>query len=187
LSVRRKFFDEICSDKKDTLFFMGTVFPYNTWVVLGCFLAAKTIRARHHSRNTVLDSALMCQEFGRNCARHGVFQKRSPIQVGIGQEPPVHIARVSVSRNSGFYPSQRVFLDYEGRPQRDIPERYQNIAARGESSEIASLTVCIEINQFIPKIQRSFSILILGAKLFQAVSPLRQPGLGQSQFRRRYP
>jgi hypothetical protein len=97
LSVKRKFFDEICSDKKDTLFFMGTVFPYNTWVVLGVFWPPK------------------------------------------------------------------------------------------QSSEIASLTVCIEINQFIPKIQRSFSILILGAKLFQAVSPLRQPGLGQSQFRRRYP
>ncbi|MEM8810361.1 MAG: hypothetical protein AAGF01_30470 [Cyanobacteria bacterium P01_G01_bin.38] len=41
LSVRRKFFDEICSDKKDTLFFMGTVFPYNTWVVLGVFWPPK--------------------------------------------------------------------------------------------------------------------------------------------------
>lgn len=40
-SVRRKFFDEICSDKKDTLFFMGTVFPYNTWVVLGVFWPPK--------------------------------------------------------------------------------------------------------------------------------------------------
>lgn len=40
-SVRRKFFDEICSDKKDTLFFMGTVFPYNTWVVLGVFWPLK--------------------------------------------------------------------------------------------------------------------------------------------------
>lgn len=40
-SVRRKFFDEICSDKKDTVFFMGTVFPYNTWVVLGVFWPPK--------------------------------------------------------------------------------------------------------------------------------------------------
>ncbi len=40
-NVRRKFFDEICSDKKDTLFFMGTVFPYNTWVVLGVFWPPK--------------------------------------------------------------------------------------------------------------------------------------------------
>lgn len=41
LSVKRKFFDEICSDRKDTLFFMGTVFPYNTWVVLGIFWPPK--------------------------------------------------------------------------------------------------------------------------------------------------
>lgn len=41
LSVRRKFFDEICSSQKDTLFFMGTVFPYNTWVVLGVFWPPK--------------------------------------------------------------------------------------------------------------------------------------------------
>jgi len=40
-SVRRKFLDELCSDKKDTLFFMGTVFPYNTWVVLGVFWPPK--------------------------------------------------------------------------------------------------------------------------------------------------
>lgn len=41
LSVRRKFLDEICSDKKDTLFFMGTVLPYNTWIVLGVFWPPK--------------------------------------------------------------------------------------------------------------------------------------------------
>ena len=44
LSVKRKFFDEICSGKKDTLFFMGTVFPYNTWVVLGVFWPPKQSR-----------------------------------------------------------------------------------------------------------------------------------------------
>ena len=36
-SVRMKFFDEICGSEKDTCFFMGTFFPYNTWLVLGLF------------------------------------------------------------------------------------------------------------------------------------------------------
>jgi len=36
-SVKKKFFDEICRDNKDTRFFMGTVLPYNTWIVLGTF------------------------------------------------------------------------------------------------------------------------------------------------------
>ena len=36
-SVRKKFFDEMCGPEKDTRFFVGTVFPYNTWVVLGVF------------------------------------------------------------------------------------------------------------------------------------------------------
>ncbi|MBI5251995.1 MAG: hypothetical protein HY912_21080 [Desulfomonile tiedjei] len=37
LSVKRKFFDEICGSDKDTHFFMGTRHPYNTWMVLGVF------------------------------------------------------------------------------------------------------------------------------------------------------
>ena len=36
-SVKYKFFDTICAPDRDTKFFMGTVFPYNTWVVLGTF------------------------------------------------------------------------------------------------------------------------------------------------------
>lgn len=36
-SVRHKYLDELCRADKDTRFFMGTVFPYNTWVVLGVF------------------------------------------------------------------------------------------------------------------------------------------------------
>jgi hypothetical protein len=36
-SVKKKFFDTICGPRRDTNFFMGTVFPYNTWVVLGTF------------------------------------------------------------------------------------------------------------------------------------------------------
>ena len=36
-SVRRKFLDELCREDKDTRFFMGTKFPYNTWLVLGVF------------------------------------------------------------------------------------------------------------------------------------------------------
>lgn len=41
LSVRKKFFDELCSAQKDTSFFMGTVFPWNSWVVLGVFWPPK--------------------------------------------------------------------------------------------------------------------------------------------------
>lgn len=41
LSVKRKFFDEICSLNKDTHFFMGTTFPFNSWVVLGVFWPPK--------------------------------------------------------------------------------------------------------------------------------------------------
>jgi hypothetical protein len=40
-NVRKKFFDEICGPSKDTRFFMGTVFPYNTWVVIGVFWPPK--------------------------------------------------------------------------------------------------------------------------------------------------
>jgi len=36
-SVRHKFFSDLCAPKNDTRFFMGTIFPYNTWVVLGVF------------------------------------------------------------------------------------------------------------------------------------------------------
>lgn len=36
-SVKHKFLTEMCSDKLDTRFFMGTTFPYNTWLVLGVF------------------------------------------------------------------------------------------------------------------------------------------------------
>jgi len=41
-SVRKKFFDQICHSSRDTRFFMGTVFPYNTWVVIGVFWPPKT-------------------------------------------------------------------------------------------------------------------------------------------------
>jgi hypothetical protein len=40
-SVREKFFKEICGPDKDTRFFMGTHFPYNTWLVLGLFWPPK--------------------------------------------------------------------------------------------------------------------------------------------------
>lgn len=36
-SVKKKFFDEMCAKSRDTRFFMGTRFPYNTWLVLGVF------------------------------------------------------------------------------------------------------------------------------------------------------
>lgn len=35
--VREKFLGELCREDKDTRFFMGTHFPYNTWLVLGVF------------------------------------------------------------------------------------------------------------------------------------------------------
>lgn len=35
------FFDEICRPERDTRFFMGTVLPYNTWLVLGVFWPPK--------------------------------------------------------------------------------------------------------------------------------------------------
>jgi N-acetylneuraminic acid mutarotase len=41
-SVRKKYFDEMCNDSKETRFFMGTVFPYNTWIVLGVFWPPKS-------------------------------------------------------------------------------------------------------------------------------------------------
>ncbi|MEM9410248.1 MAG: hypothetical protein AAGA30_03990 [Planctomycetota bacterium] len=40
-SVRKKFLDELCRKDKDTRFFMGTKFPYNTWLVLGVFWPPK--------------------------------------------------------------------------------------------------------------------------------------------------
>lgn len=36
-SVKNKFLGELCRSDKDTRFFMGTLFPYNTWLVLGVF------------------------------------------------------------------------------------------------------------------------------------------------------
>lgn len=40
-SVKRKFLDELCGPDKDTRFFMGTVLPYNTWIVIGVFWPPK--------------------------------------------------------------------------------------------------------------------------------------------------
>ena len=40
-SVKNKFFGDICRDDKDTRFFMGTVYPRNTWIVIGTFWPPK--------------------------------------------------------------------------------------------------------------------------------------------------
>ena len=40
-NVKKKFLEELCGPTKDTRFFMGTVFPYNTWVVIGVFWPPK--------------------------------------------------------------------------------------------------------------------------------------------------
>jgi len=34
----------MCGPDKDTRFFMGTVFPYNTWVVVGVFWPPKRLQ-----------------------------------------------------------------------------------------------------------------------------------------------
>ena len=36
-SVKSKFLNELCDASRDTRFFMGTRFPYNTWLILGVF------------------------------------------------------------------------------------------------------------------------------------------------------
>jgi len=40
-SIRGKYLNELCREDKDTRFFMGTKFPYNTWLVLGVFWPPK--------------------------------------------------------------------------------------------------------------------------------------------------
>jgi hypothetical protein len=47
-SVRKKLFDEMCHKSRDTRLFIGTVFPYNTWIVVGVFWPA-----RDHQRHWV--------------------------------------------------------------------------------------------------------------------------------------
>lgn len=39
--VRQKFFDQMCAQKIDTHFFVGTVAQFRTWIVLGVFWPAK--------------------------------------------------------------------------------------------------------------------------------------------------
>ncbi len=45
-SVRNKYLNEVCSPSRDTRFFMGTVFPYNTWVVIGVFWPPRSFQPR---------------------------------------------------------------------------------------------------------------------------------------------
>ena len=42
-SVKCKFLYQLCAPDKDTCFFMGTVFPYNTWIVVGIFWPPKAL------------------------------------------------------------------------------------------------------------------------------------------------
>lgn len=41
-SVRAKYLDEMCAPNRDTRLFVGTTFPYNSWVVLGVFWPPKS-------------------------------------------------------------------------------------------------------------------------------------------------
>ncbi|HNO80573.1 MAG TPA: hypothetical protein PKN33_21205 [Phycisphaerae bacterium] len=43
-SVKNKFLNEMCAPDRDTCFFMGTRFPYNTWLVIGVFWPPKTVQ-----------------------------------------------------------------------------------------------------------------------------------------------
>lgn len=43
-SVRAKFLNEMCRSDKDTRFFMGTTFPYNSWVIIGVFWPPKLVQ-----------------------------------------------------------------------------------------------------------------------------------------------
>jgi hypothetical protein len=43
-SVKKKYFDQICAPDRDTKLFMGTRFPYNTWLVLGVFWPPRSER-----------------------------------------------------------------------------------------------------------------------------------------------
>ncbi len=45
-SVKAKFLGELCRADKDTRFFMGTRFPYNTWLVLGVFWPPRVLQGR---------------------------------------------------------------------------------------------------------------------------------------------
>lgn len=40
-SVRKKYLDEMCRTDKEVRFFMGTTFPFNSWVVVGVFWPPK--------------------------------------------------------------------------------------------------------------------------------------------------
>jgi hypothetical protein len=39
--VKKKFFNELCDSSRDTRFFMGTRFPWNTWIIYGVFWPPK--------------------------------------------------------------------------------------------------------------------------------------------------
>lgn len=44
--VKRKYLNEMCAPGRDTRFFMGTTFPYNSWVVIGVFWPPKQPQIR---------------------------------------------------------------------------------------------------------------------------------------------
>ena len=48
-SVRNVYLNELCSKNRDTRFFMGTTFPWNSWVVVGVFYPPKSPLGRQLS------------------------------------------------------------------------------------------------------------------------------------------
>jgi hypothetical protein len=65
-SVKKKFLGEICRADKDTRFFMGTVFPHNTWIVIGTFWPPKIVQKRLFSRFRAASEALPCRPHGQS-------------------------------------------------------------------------------------------------------------------------
>lgn len=44
-SVKNNYFSMMCDSKRDTLLYMGTTFPYNSWVVLGVYYPPKIVQS----------------------------------------------------------------------------------------------------------------------------------------------
>jgi len=41
LKVKERFFDQLCSPKRDTYFFVGTILQFGTWIIIGTFWPPK--------------------------------------------------------------------------------------------------------------------------------------------------
>lgn len=53
--VRQKYLDQICAPDKDTRFFVGTMYPYNQWMIIGVFWPPKIKAASESEQATLFD------------------------------------------------------------------------------------------------------------------------------------